>query len=215
MSIISNIHTATVYDAKHSKAQFGQRLVVTIAKKDASGNYGQYLQQTMCTSVPTIAIGDIVDCNADLMIHVVGFLESQQNAMISSRIKAGTREITTEELSIRSVITYLNSESDSGSDKWDSERISTWFNDNLAEPIGIRLIENGADEAKMEKILIATSKRFCDTLSSRGVISQTMATELKKALSFAANKNDLGYLKFKARIDKALEAKSLEDSLGF
>ena len=213
MSLISEKHTAQVYDAKKSKPFTGQRLVVTIAKKDAQKNYGPHLQQTMATSIPYIDLQDIEDNSEALLPHLVSWLESQQNALISSRIKEGHKEVTTSELSIKSVIAFM-SESSTG-EKWDAQRISEWFNDNLAEPIGTRLIENGAPEERMEKVLIATSKRFSETLSSRGVISQVMATELSKALAFAPDKTDGAYLKFKARIDKALEAKSLEDSLGF
>jgi hypothetical protein len=47
MPVISNIHTATIYDAKLSKPFEGQRLVKVIAKADKDGNYGPHLQQTM------------------------------------------------------------------------------------------------------------------------------------------------------------------------
>lgn len=213
MSLISSTHTATVYDAKKSKAFTGQRLVVTIAKKDAQGNYGPHLQQTMCTSIPHINVQDIEDNSEALLSHLVSWLESQQNALISSRIKEGHKEVTTEALSIKSVIAFMSG-TNSG-DRWDEKRIADWFNDNLAEPIVTLLLGNGSPEERVEKILLATSKRFSSTLSSRGVISKVMASELKKALKFAPDKTDGTYLKFKARIDKSLEEASLEDSLGF
>ena len=216
MSVISNIHTAVVYDAKTTKPFSGQRLIKTIAKADKDGNYGQYLQQTMATSVPLItenALADFLNSSADLNEHIIGFLEDTQNKMVAARLKAGQKTVTTEELEISQIVTFLNASGDS--DKWDSSRVASWFTDNLAEHIGIKLLELGIDDSEMEKRLEKAEKRFAESFGTRAGIGKTLAIELQKILNFAPDKNDAQVKKFQAKIDKALEEKSLEDSLGF
>ena len=98
MSVISNIHTAQVYDAKQSKAFDGQRLVVTIAKKDKDGNYGQHLQQTQCTSIPMLTTSDIDFSNAHIQNACVEYFKSVQNQIIGDGIKSGVKSFSSEEL---------------------------------------------------------------------------------------------------------------------
>ena len=216
MSVISNIHTAVVYDAKSTKPYTGQRLIKTIAKADKDGNYGQHLQQTMATSVPLITpamLTEYMETNDALDEHIISFLEDSQNKMVAARLKSGIKTVTTEELEISQIVAFLNASGDS--DKWDSSRVASWFSDNLAEHIGVKLIELGVDDEQLEKRLNKASVRFSESFGTRAGIGKTLAIELQKILNFAPDKNDAQVRKFQAKIDKALEEKSLEDSLGF
>jgi aspartate/methionine/tyrosine aminotransferase len=214
MSVISNMHTAVVYDAKKSKAMEGQRLVVTIAKQQKDGSYLFNLQQTMCTSIPQIdkAFMDAAFSEPKMLTHFGEYLESVQNKLIASRIKAGNKTISTEELSVSGIVLFLSEETQS--DKWTSERIATWFADNLVEHIGIALVEKGFDDAKMEKSLSLYEKKFADVFSSRAVIPRKVAIDLEKALKLHPNQKDDVISKFQARINKVLEESSLIESLG-
>lgn len=219
MSVISNIHTATVYNAKTSRAFDGQRLVVSIAKKDANGNYGQHLQQTMCTSIPALTLAQVDAALSDdsirakLLPHVLELLKGTQSDYISGTIKnTGRKEFLTEQLEITSLIDYLNTES--VSDKWDAERIATWFDDTLAIPLTEKLMELGKDDSTIDKLLIAARKRFADALGSKAVISKVVAVELDKALKYAPDANDAIVKRFQTRLNRTLVSASLEDSLG-
>ena len=217
MSVISPIHTATVYDAKKSKPFDGQRGVVTIAKKDKDGNYGPYLQQTQFTSIPTMTGDNLVDAMNDdelqvrLLPHLVDYLHTVQNAIVGDNIKSGNKTIHSEGLSIRAICGYL--ETETSTEKWTSERIAAWFNDSLAESIGVALLERGIDEEKLEGILGAYGKLFSDTFSSKGVIARRKAEELKKALVLAPS-NDPVAAKFLARVNKVLEEQNTFENLG-
>jgi hypothetical protein len=216
MSVISNIHTATPYDAKQSKPFAGQRLVKTIAKKDVNGNYGPHLQVTMCTSIPTLTTKDAtayMEENEGLDAHIVSFLWDTQNALIGARIKSGQKSVRTEELEIPALVEFLNASGDS--DKWDTARVAQWFTDNLAEHIGTRLIELGATDEVMEKKLAKAQQRFAEAFGTRSGIGRTLAVELQKILHFAQDTTDPQVKRFQAKLDKAMEEKSLEESLGF
>ena len=216
MSVISSTHTATIYDAKVSKPFEGQRLVVTIAKADSKGNYGPHLQQTQCTSIPVLGADALIDALNDdsiqprLVPHLVEFLQKQQNALIASRIKEGHKSVTTEELEIRGILSYLDTET--VGDKWDSARVSAWFSDVMAAPIGIALLEKGLPEEKLEDKLAAWGKTFADCFGSRSAIPHQKALMLDKALALGPS-GDPVLARFKARIDKMLGV-GLEEELG-
>lgn len=216
MSTISNIHTAIVYESKglnKSVAQFGQRGIVTIAKADKNGNYGQFLQQTMFTSVPQLSTNDIDFTKSAVQFHAIEYFKSIQNQIVADALKSGSNSVTTSQLSIDNIIVYL--ETVNSPEKWDSAKIASWFTENLAENLGVKLIEMGKNDADLERILAATSKRFADSFSSKAVISRKVAEELQKALRFANDTNDSQVLKFQARIDKTLKEHELSDSLDF
>jgi hypothetical protein len=214
MSVISNIHTSVVYDAKKSKAMENQRLVVTIAKADKNGNYGPHLQQTMCTSIPQIDKSYIEAAFSETkMLSYFGeFLEGVQNKIVAARIKAGNKTTATEDLNVDGVVKFLSEESQS--DKWTSERIANWFAENLAEHIGVALIEKGFDDAKMEKSLTLYEKKFAETFSSRASIPRKVAIDLEKALKLHPEQSNEVVSKFQARINKVLEESTLVESLG-
>jgi hypothetical protein len=213
MSTISNIHTATVYNAKTSKALTGQRLVVTIAKKDKDGNYGPHLQQTMCTSVPLLERGEIDWTLKSVQEAATEYFTSVQNSIVSDKIKEGKKDITTQELDIEAIIDYLAQ--DAVGEKWGAERIAQWFSSNIATDLGIKLIELGCTDEVMETKLSVAEKRFTDTLATRARISGILQTELNKMLNFASDKNDAMYKRFYARVNPPAPQVVLEDSLGF
>lgn len=216
MSVISNIHSATIYDAKKSKALEGQRLVVTIAKADKQGNYGPHLQQTMCTSVPVLTPDQLVDAlNIDeiqvrLLPHLVEYLQGQQNAMIGARIKSGNRDVTSEELEITGILDYL--ESETVAEKWDATRVAQWFGSVMAEPVGLALLEKGLNEDQLESTLKKWEKLFADSFGSKSAIPFKMAQQLDKALKLGDASNPI-VARFQGRIDKVLMA-TIENDLG-
>jgi hypothetical protein len=194
----------------------GQRLIKTIAKADKDGNYGPHLQQTMATSVPLITednLTDFLNTSGELNEHIIGFLEDTQNKMVAVRLKEGVKTVTTEELEIVSIVAFLNTATDS--DKWSPERVAQWFEDNLAEPIGLKLLELGVSESDLEKRLTKAQKRFSEAFGTRAGIGKTLAIELQKILNFAPDAKNPQVQKFQAKLDKAMEEKNLEDALGF
>lgn len=218
MSIVSNIHTAIVYESKGQNKtlpQNDQRLVVTIAKADKNGNYGEFLQQTMATSIPRISENEIIESlneeNSKLFPHIVSFLETTQNLLIAERIKSGVKEISTDELSVSKLIEFL--EISTRSESWTSERIAEWFAENLAVQITEKLMEKGFADSRIDSAISSYSKLLSETFSSRSAISRNKALEIQKALKLGDSENSQ-IMKFQARIDKVLNEVSIADSLG-
>ena len=215
MSVISNIHTAVVYEPKSTRPMDGQRLVVTIAKKDKDGNYGEHLQQTMATSIPALRANEINWTSALVQDACLDYFRSVQNSIVSDKLKSGKREIRTEDLSQAAIIDYINS--DTIGDKWDASRIAAWFTDYLAEYVGVALIEKGMADDKVEASLKAYEALISQTLGTKGVIGKQKAVAIKKAFDLVPTEAVDGTLaKFKVRIDKVLEEKvgDLNELLG-
>ena len=214
MSVISNIHTAIVYEAKGANkttAYNGQRLVVTIAKADKEGNYGEHLQQTMATSIPTLESNGIDWTNSRIQSACVEYFQTVQNSIVATALKSGAKTVTTEQLEQSAILSYL--ESESTGDKWDSARIAAWFNDSLAEQIFAAQISKGIAEDIAVQNMTAYGKKFAGTFSSKAAISRKLALLLQKALVLA-DKNDAVAKRFTGRIDKVLIDSSVEESLG-
>jgi hypothetical protein len=217
MSVISNIHTATIYTPKTSRALTDQRLVKIVAKADKSGNYGPHLQQTMCVSVPTISgkeLSEFLESSNALDSHIIAFLEDVQKSLITDKIKSGAgHSITSEELTIQALVNYLDSQGDS--DKWDSSRIAQWFTDNIAESLGIMLIEKGHEDA-LEKLLSNAQKMFSDSLGSKSKIPTAYMEKINTMLTHASDKDSVIYKRFYNRVNPEKNAEiDLEASLGF
>lgn len=213
MSVVSNVHTAQVYDAKKSKPFDGQRLVVTIAKKDKDGNYGQFLQQTMATSIPHLTVGDVDFTNPTIQGICIDYFKTVQNGIIADNLKSGKKEVRTEDIGQDALVAYIFSES--VGDKWDSARISGWFTEYLAIPYTEKLMENGVSDADIEKRVNATCKAFADSLGSKAKIPTKVADALTKLLRLA--EGDMGgdaiYKRFYNRLNPP-EVSELLD-LGF
>jgi hypothetical protein len=217
MSVISNIHTATIYEPKTSRALHGQRLVKIVAKADKDGNYGPHLQQTQCVSIPLLdpkSLRAYLIESSALDAHILTMLEDVQKSLISDKVKSGIKTVTSEELEIPALLNYLDASGDS--DKWDSQRIAQWFEDNIAESLAMRLIEVGNDDEQMARKLVVAQNRFAESLSSKARIKQNVCDEVNKMLTFASDKDAAIYKRFYARVNPEIKvSENLEDSLGF
>ena len=215
MSTISNIHTAVVYEPKSTKALTGQRLVVTIAKKDAKGNYGPHLQQTMATSIPVLTTLAVTDFEAlSVREAATEYFKTIQNQMINERIKSGNKTITTEDLHISKIIDFINA--DATGDTWTSERIAGWFTDNIAANLGIRMIEAGKTDEAMEVALVKTCRQFAERMESKARFTETDKAYFNKILDFTEDKTTAMYKRWDEKINGAKKAvEVIQDNLGF
>lgn len=201
MSVISNTHTAIVYEAKgpnQTKPFEGQRLVVTIAKADKNGNYGPHLQQTMATSIPTLTREDI-NFDSTMQAICVDYLKTIQNQIIADNIKSGHKDIRTEDLGQDAIVAYIMSES--VGDKWTSERVAQWFNDNIAIPFTEKLMEKELSDSDIDNRLAVTQKRFSEALSSKAKIPTQVAEKLTQVLKLAQDSDDVVYKRFYAKLN--------------
>jgi hypothetical protein len=208
MSVISNIHTATVYDAKKSAPFDGQRLVVTIAKKDKDGNYGQHLQQTMATSIPLLTAESIDFTNSSVQFHAVEYFKTIQNAIIADRIKSGQKSVQSSDIEQNAIIAYL--EAETVGDKWTSERVAQWFMDNIALAFTEKLLEKGIADAEIDKKIEVTKGKFAEVLSTKAKPATMVAQKLTEVLNLCDDTSDVVYKRFYAKLNPPTVAEALD-----
>lgn len=216
MSNVSNIHTARVHEPKVSKAFEGQRLVVTTAKgtKNAEGKivYGEHLQQSMSTSIPILGAGDIDFESSRVQGHVVEYFQRVQNELILESLKSGVSSWSSEELGIDALCTYL--ETSNQGERWDAERVASWFGENVAPHIYMYFEAKGKSEDWIATKLELQTKGFAQYLGSKAKIPLTVATNLLQVLGLLPQeemtKSPIA-LRFYKRLDDIVNPK---ESLG-
>lgn len=153
MSAIFKTHTSVPYVSKgkdKTVAPAGNRLVVTIAKKDKDGNYGANLQVTHATAIPELT-RDYFDWESTALRDAcTQFLLDSQGDLIGERIKVdGTKSHTDADISPAAILAYLTRVR--VGDSWDAERIASWFIDVVAPYVGVKLLEVNPTLAAPEK----------------------------------------------------------------
>lgn len=184
MSNVSNIHTARVHEPKVSKAFEGQRLVVTTAKgtKNAAGKivYGENLQQSMSTSIPILGATDIDFESARIQTHIVDYFQRVQNELILESLKAGVSSWSSEELETDAICAYL--ETTNQGERWDSERVASWFGENVAPHVYMYFETKGKSEDWIATKLESQTKGFAQYLGTKARVPLTVATSLLQVL---------------------------------
>lgn len=204
MSIISNTHTSVVYESKGKNktvAFTGQRLIVTVAKADKDGNYGQNLQQTMATSVPVLAASAIDWTLARVQSACCEYLQGVQNRIVGTRIKEdGLKSHRDEDLSVDAILAHLDAEA--SGDKWDSLRIASWFADVLGDYVGAKILERNpdCDNTALEKFLLLNQDAFVTACTGRKVSVKAAETALARLELLPEDKRDRAALKFIKRM---------------
>lgn len=216
MSNVSNIHTAQVHEPKVSKAFEGQRLVVTTAKgtKNAEGKmvYGEHLQQTMSTSIPVLTEADVNWNSPRIQGHVVEYFKVVQNELILESLKGGTKAWSTEELELTALCAYL--ETTNQGERWDAERVASWFGENVAPHIYMYFEAKGKTDNWIANKLEIQTKGFSQYLGSKAKIPLTVAISLLQVLGLMPaeemTKSTIA-LRFYKRLDDIVNPK---ESLG-
>jgi hypothetical protein len=220
MSNVSNIHTARVHEPKVSKAFEGQRLVVTTAKgtKTAEGKivYGEHLQQTMSTSIPILTSAQIDWNSSRIQGHATDYFMRVQNELMLEGLKSGIKSWSSEELEIDALCAYL--ETTNQGERWDAERVASWFGENVAPHIFGYYESKGKTEAWIESKLEVFTKGFSAALGAKTRIPLLTAQKLLEILRLMPQEDMVKSaiaLRFYKRLDDVVNPKlDINDELG-
>lgn len=215
MSIISSNHDVVNYDPKKSSAFTGQRLSKITYKTDKESGVKK---DSVCVSIPHITVEQIESDFVILQPHIRDFLASTQDAMIRVLVESGKTQIADDELSMESVVRYLEAES-TGS-RLTKESVNAWFdstmNDMLiiafAEKLGLSDQISAADEARINATVSAYKEKFAAMAGGKTSYAPELAEKLIKALELAPADDELA-CKFSARLEK-MKVVATVDMLG-
>lgn len=217
MSNIDTKHNVRPYTSGVTKAFTGQRLATVTYKTDKVSGIKP---DSVCVSVPMINQQDVITNQNYFLKHMITLCERTQDGIIRDAHEAGKIDISDDEISIDSVIAYLEAESTGG--RMTKVAATQWFDNVLADSIAVALASKlGISEVPTKEESDKIDMLLSDFRNSIGALTAGNTSydngtclQLKKALSFAPE-DDVIAEKFNNRLDTMMKKvpKSLMDSL--
>lgn len=216
MSVISNRHAVVAFQTGESKALANQRL----AKVGYKGKTAKF--KSVCASVPKIDPLNVENHLDALMPHIIGMLEEVQNGVFRSLYEsaAGKLEhLTDEDISIQSLIGYLEAESTGG--RLTKESVVAWFNSDaqeitmalLAEKLGFPETLNDDQMAVIEKHCNGYREVFGSLSGGKTLLQPKQINGLRKVLGMISNEDDIS-IKLTKRLDAMEATLAKQDEMG-
>lgn len=222
MSVISaTAHSVVAYDPKSSKAFTGQRLAKVTYKTvtDKTSELYGVKRESKCVSLPLIPTADVISNIAALAPAVVEYLHSVQDKIVRERVDAGASHITMDEVSIASCIEWLDSNSESG--RLTKETVAKWFDETVAEPLAVVLMDKlgisatptDAESNKILAVVEAFKGKVASLAGGKTSYEPKVCKSILNALELAPA-GDVLATRFSNRLNKMIEeAKANEDLL--
>lgn len=222
MSVIDNLnHSVVAYDPKSTKAFTGQRLSKVTYKTitDKENPLFGVKRDSKCVSLPLFKAEEVISQSAALAPYVIEYLQTVQDKIVRERIDAGASSISMAEISIAGCIEYLDSNSESG--RLTKESVAAWFNETIAEPLSMVLMEKlGVSETPSDEEsnkIIAVVEAFKGKVSAlaggKTAYEPKVCKSILNCLELAPS-GDVLATRFSARLNKMIEeAKANEDLL--
>lgn len=218
MSIIDNAANSVVtYDAKTSKAFSGQRLSKVIYKecKDKDSMHFKIKRDSKCVSVPRIAQVEITNNITALMPSIEELICGVQDKIIRGLVESGKSSIENKDISIGSVLEYLESNNESG--RITKESVSAWFDENISEILAVALSERlGVSSTPTQeesdhvmKVLGSFKDKISGLAGGKTSYEPNLAKSLKRVLDFAPEGDALAE-RFQGRLDKMINSASID-----
>lgn len=213
MSIIDQSnHSVVKYDPKTSKAFTGQRLAKVTYKTitDKDNPLFNVKRESKCVSIPVLKAGEIESNLVILTPHLIEYLHSVQDKMIREKIDLGSSVISNEDISIASMVEWLDANNESG--RLTKETVAKWFDENVGEMLAVVLAEKlgvSATPSDAEsKQIMAVVGTFKDKVSSlaggKTSYEPKMCDSLIKCLELAPAGDALAS-RFMVRLNKMKE----------
>lgn len=195
MSVISTHHQFVPFISTgkdKSKPLSGQRLIKVIYK---SRGENEAKHQNVCASVPIVNTEDINPHVSALMPYIRNLVSETQDKIARERYESGATVISDDDISMSSVIAYLDSDSTSG--RMTGDDIRTWFNTELhdilivamADKMGISDSPTPEQTVKLEQSINVYRDKFASLAGGKTVISPAVCDRLLTAIAFGDSEN--------------------------
>jgi len=213
MSNFSQAHNIISNEDGKAVALTGQRLVTQWWKQtEAMKAAGKAAHKPIAASIPQLQVtqGDFESLKPYIQI----LCEDAQDKIVRARAESGFSEVTSEQLSIPAIVSYL--ESVNTSSRLTKESICAWFDTSgiadaltisLADKLGFPDTLNSDQELKLTQMINVVREKIASLSGSKTTFSVPHATKLIEVIKFAPS-DDLIAAKFISR----LEAMKNQDS---
>jgi hypothetical protein len=220
MSVVSNVHTVTIFDSKTSKAYEGQRLARITYKTVRKGENAGTRKDSKCVSIP--AVKELSDTVYQAMEpYMLTLYHSAQDSIIRELIDNGATIILDEQINDAAVLEYLAQEAQGS--RLTKEVVISWFNESLADTLTVAFADklgvSDSPTAEQTKVLEQNINiyRECFAGLAGGKTSYTpeKATKVLRALEIAGDiEGDDIARKFAARLKEMVAKPQGADMLG-
>lgn len=218
MSNISSTNDVVKFVSGKSVPLSGQRLAKVVFKTPRGENAGEK-RESVCVSVPFILDSEIAANMNSLLPHVAEMIYKTQDAIIREKVLEGASVISSNEISLREVIGYL--EAESKGDRLTKEIIASWFEeelqDTLTVAIGDKMGVGDTPSDAQVKMISQTIKAYKDSFAAcaggKTWFEEKKVRNLQRALEFVSDTGNSVYQKITARLSGMLEVKGNADLL--
>lgn len=215
MSNMSNIHNLVVYDPKNPTKPFdGQRISKHSFKTDKVSGVKK---DSKAVSIPKLS-KDVIH-EIGLQDHIIGYLESVQDAIIKNLVIEGKTQVADEQINVAAMIQYLEAES-SGA-RLTKEAVEQWYQDKVADNLAMVLMQklgvsetlSSNEEKQINAILAEFKGKISGLAGGKTSYAPKIAEQVKKAVELCEDEEDALKVKFIARLDKMISANAEVDLL--
>jgi hypothetical protein len=190
---VSGVATFQSYDPKApTAAKFGGRVVKCLYKaKKVDGEMVASEHSNSCLEIPFIKTEEVQENLETLMPHLVGFLETTQDAMVKAKHMEGVTEVEESSFSVADIVTYLEATTTSG--KLSKEVAEQWFDDEVADTLtvlfadklGISDEPTEEDAAKIAQVCSVYKKKLAALVGPKTFYMPEESEKLVKAIKLA------------------------------
>lgn len=216
MSNVSNVHNIAAYTSGVTKPFTGQRLATVTYKVDKKSNVKP---ASVCASIPVLDEQEVMHNCDKFKDHIIALVERTQDKIIRSIHEAGKTQVQDSEISLDSVINFLNEESTGG--RLNKAIVQEWFDSTVADPLAVALANKlGVSEQptqeqsnKIEQLLLQFRDKFGALTAGATKYDPNTCEQLQKALSLVPE--DELAIKFNNKLDvmKKKVPESISDAL--
>lgn len=209
MGIVSNRHTFVEFksgESKPFKLEDGtEQRLAKVGYKSKSGKKSQ------CISIPKLDNGDVERVNLAFPVDARKRAEDFQDELIRSLYESGKSEVSTEEISVSQILSYLEAENSSG--RLSADKVKEWWNgefQDIAMPV---LSEKYQTED--EKVLEQKRKAWGDAFQSitgNSVVDIQRLKQLYTMCEFIDSEDVIG-TRVKTKIESAIKEFESLDAL--
>lgn len=214
MSNVSDRHQIVPFISGKTKPLSDQRLAVVsykLTKEDKAKGLTEKSKQSVCASIPVFTAAMVTpEAVEAFKPYLVQMIQDTQDKIVREFADVGVSTVADADLSIASVLTYLDEES-KGS-RLTKESITEWFNASVqdmlavafAEKMGLSDTPSEDDTKKLEQQLNVYREKFASLAGGKTSFPPEIAVKLIKALEFAPT-DDLMAQRFTSRLEKMKE----------
>lgn len=220
---VSGVATFKAYDPKSPTATVvGGRIVKCLYKSiKVDGKMVASKLANSCLEIPFISEEAVTNNMADLVPHIISYLETVQDSMVKTVHSTGTESVNETDFGISRILTTLEASATSG--KLTKEQAEAWFDSDVADNLTVLFADkfgmsddpSEEDADKLVAICKVYKSKLAALVGPKTFYTPDEATSLVKAINMSEANSSVVGARFVKRLEVMIEApKKAEELFG-